>query len=124
MVHFLIAIAMVLPHVVIHEAGHILAAYFVHSKVKRIGFSKVGFYVVREPASTGFKNAFVALAGPAANFYTWMFMASYHVHGASGPLVFGIMNLLPFPNSDLKKALQYIRTSEPADDLIASGIDL
>ena len=114
MVHFLIAVAMVLPHALIHEAGHIMAAWFVHSKVKRIGFNKFGLYVVREPATTRLKNAFVALAGPASNFYTWMFMATYHVHGDALPLVFGIANLLPFPNSDLNKALQYMRRSVPA----------
>lgn len=111
MVQILFSLAWLLFHVLIHEAGHVLAALFVGSKVKRIGFNKFGVFVQRSPASSVYKDAFVALAGPAANIYTWLFMASYHVHGASFPLILGILNLLPIPNSDSMKALRYIQSS-------------
>lgn len=100
----------ILIHLFIHEAGHALAAVSVGSKIKRVGVNKLGVYIVRAPASTGFKNALVALAGPAANLATWALMLSFHIDGALAPLVFGLANLLPFPHSDLMQAIHYLRS--------------
>ncbi len=109
MVSYLIFLTFILPHVAIHELGHVLAALFVHSRIKRVGFNWTGPHIVREAASTGYKNALVAFAGPAANLYTCLVMVVNHTHLAWIPLELAVINLLPIRCSDLSNALRYLR---------------
>ena len=114
MVAYLITLTFILPHVAIHELGHVLAAVFVHSRIKRIGLNWTGPHIVREAASTGYKNALVAFAGPAANLYTCLVMIVNHQHFAWIPLELAVINLLPIKYSDLSNALKYLRMEKSA----------
>ena len=55
--------------VTLHEASHVLAAWALGVKVKRIGLSWRGPYVVRE-AGTPLACVVISLAGPLANLLT------------------------------------------------------
>jgi membrane-associated protease RseP (regulator of RpoE activity) len=98
-------------HMVIHEIGHILAAWMVGCKVKQVGFSRLGPYVRRTSAKTPWGNAFVALAGPGINILTSILFVVFSLPYAWIPMFIGVLNLLPVPNSDLSKSLHYLRAS-------------
>ena len=114
MVSYLFTLTLILPHVVIHELGHVLAALFFCSKIKRIGFNWTGPHIVREAASTRYKDALVAFAGPAANLYTALVMMLNHVHFVWIPLELALINLLPIRCSDLSNVLKYLRANRAA----------
>ena len=87
--------------VTLHEASHVLAAWALGVKVKRIGLSWRGPYVVRE-AGTPLACVLISLAGPLANLLT-VAMCLLAGHGADlcfASLVLGAFNLLPIPASD------------------------
>jgi Zn-dependent protease len=96
-------------HMFIHEFGHLIAALLVGSKIKRIGLDLRGLYVVRSPAKTPWRNAAVALAGPAVNLLTWAMLVTCHEHHAWVALFIGCFNLLPSKHSDLTKCLAYLK---------------
>ena len=90
----------VLVSVVLHEAAHLVTAVSLKVKVKRIGLSWRGPFIVREPG-TAIQNTFVSLAGPLINLV--LCMLSFHA-ALTFALVNGFLflfNLLPFiPSSD------------------------
>lgn len=96
----LVLILLTLMHIVIHEIGHVVAAYAAGSKVKKIGFSRKGLYIVRSPAATPLLNALVSFGGPAINIMTGLLFLAYYVPHAPLPMYIGFFNLLPFPESD------------------------
>jgi Zn-dependent protease len=90
----------VLVAVVLHEAAHLVTALSLGVKVKRVGLSWRGPYIVREPG-TPVENTFISLAGPGINMV--LCILSYHVTFmfafVNGFL--SLFNLLPFiPSSD------------------------
>lgn len=95
-------------HCVIHEIGHVIAAWMVGSKVKKVGIKWCGFYV-RRTNTTPVRNVFVALAGPTVNLLTWGVLAGSHSPHAWIAGLIGGFNLLPVPGSDLMRAVHYIQ---------------
>jgi hypothetical protein len=103
-----------LVHTLLHELGHVIAALLVGSKVKRAGISLRGLYVVRTAAATRWRNALAALGGPGINLLTWALLSIFHMPYAWVALCIGGFNLMPFPHSDLRKCLSYLRDEKPA----------
>jgi hypothetical protein len=97
-------------HMLIHEIGHVLAAWMVGSKVLQVGMSKLGPFVRRTSAKTPRRNAFVALAGPGINILTWAAFTILALPNAWVALYIGLLNLLPLPNSDFTKSMEYLKS--------------
>lgn len=87
--------------IVIHEGSHVLAAVALDVKVKRVGLSWRGPYIVREPGTPAQCIA-IALAGPLANLLTAAvcLVVGQGVDLCTASLVLGAFNLLPIPSSD------------------------
>jgi Zn-dependent protease len=90
----------VLVSVVLHEAAHLVTAFALRVKVKRVGLNWRGPYIVREPG-TPVENTLISLAGPGINLV--LCLLSYHV----APMFafvngfISVFNLVPFiPSSD------------------------
>jgi Zn-dependent protease len=96
-------------HLLIHESGHVMAALVVGSRIKQVGISKLGPFVRRESARTPLRNVIVALAGPGINILTWAVFLVFRLPHAWIALAFGLLNLLPLPNSDSMKSISYMR---------------
>jgi membrane-associated protease RseP (regulator of RpoE activity) len=107
--HFMILLLWGMLHMVIHEVGHILAAWIVGSKILEVGMSRLGPFVRRTSARTPGRNAFVALAGPGINILSWVVFAAFGLPHAWVALYIGVLNLLPLPNSDFSKSMGYLR---------------
>ena len=109
--------------VVIHEAGHLVAARSLGVKVKRVGVSWLGPYVVRDPGSD-LQNIAISLAGPIANLATVpaVFLAihlTHHIFGAQlcfMSISMGLFNLLPLPKSDGRRVLQIMKVRRGRPD--------
>ena len=83
----------------LHESAHLAMAYFAGVRVKHIGFSWKGPYIIREPG-TPVRNTFISLAGPGINLVLclvcWRLSGTFaRVNG-----FLALMNLLPVPSSD------------------------
>lgn len=94
--------------VLMHEAGHAIATLANGLRIKRVGISWKGVYIVRESGSPAV-NAQVALAGPLMNLVLALLTAADHHHFAVLNLIFAIVNLLPLPHSDGSHALAHLR---------------
>jgi hypothetical protein len=93
---------------VLHETGHLVASFAVGLKVKDIGLSMKGFYIVRE-AGTPAKNLLVTLAGPLANI--GLLLLSWKAGDAFtlANMCIAICNLAPIRGSDGDRALDCLR---------------
>lgn len=82
--------------IILHEAGHAAAAVAQGLKIRKVGISWKGAYVIRQ-AGTPLQNATVALAGPVVNAILFMLLP-----GDMGlaNLMLAVINLLPFKGSD------------------------
>ena len=97
--------------ITLHELAHIGLARACGLRVKRMGISWIGPYLVREQG-TAVVNACVALAGPLANLA--LALAFWHAVPlfAQVSLILGAYNLLPFvPHTDGKRAWGALRTA-------------
>ncbi len=94
--------------IVLHEASHILMARLQGLKVKRIGITWKGPYIVRE-AGTSEQNLRVCLAGPMVNLILAALCLRVAPAFALCNLVLGGFNLLPIPSSDGQRAWQLWR---------------
>lgn len=97
----------------LHEGGHIVTAWAVGVKVKRVGLCWKGMYTVRE-AGPPAKNMQVSLAGPLANLALMIFWPLSPTFGLAN-FFCGVCNLLPIPGSDGKRALSCLRAVRKAD---------
>jgi Zn-dependent protease len=95
--------------VTLHELAHVLAAFLMGIRVRRIGLSWKGPYIVREQGKP-IANACVALSGPVLNL---ILAASCWDSGSQFAvinLVLGLSNLLPFvPGGDGQRAMASLR---------------
>ena len=95
--------------IVLHELSHVLMASALSVKVKRIGWSWRGPYVVRD-CGTSAQSLAISLAGPLANLLTaaaCLFLG----HGVDlclSSVVLGAFNLLPLPSSDGLRAVRLL----------------
>lgn len=94
--------------VILHEAAHAMAAEFFGLRVKAVGLDlSTGFYV-RAQRGKPAVNLMVTLAGPLFNLAlaaaSWGLMPSF----ALANLIFGGVNLLPFPHSDGTRVMEHL----------------
>jgi Zn-dependent protease len=95
--------------VALHELSHVLMASALGVRVKRVGLSFRGPYVVREPG-TAAQNVAISLAGPVANLLTAFacLLVGRGVDLCLASLVLGAFNLLPVPSSDGLRAARLL----------------
>lgn len=91
---------------VLHEVGHVAYACALGVKVKRIGVSLKGVYIVREPGSS-YQNLMISLAGPLTNVALLFLWHQYPTFGLAN-LYFVVFNLLPFRGSDGSRVLEIL----------------
>lgn len=97
--------------VALHELSHVFMAFVLGVKVKRVGLSWRGPYVVRD-CGTPAQNVAISLAGPLANLVT-VLGCLYIGRGVDlclASLVLGTFNLLPVPSSDGLRAARLLWT--------------
>jgi Zn-dependent protease len=96
----------ILVATIVHEAGHYMMAQLRGVRVKRLGISWIGPYLVRERGSST-DNIWIAFAGPAANllFFVWSLLLGESISAAS-QLFLGVTNLVPVPGLDGHRILQ------------------
>lgn len=92
-----------------HEAAHLSAARSMGIRVKRIGLSWKGVYIVRE-AGPPRANMLTTLAGPLLNL---MLAAAWPVSHefALVNVLFGVCNLIPMAGSDGQRALTLAKSA-------------
>jgi Zn-dependent protease len=98
----------------LHEAGHILAAIFLGVRVHEFGLRIAGAYIRRAHASTPQDEVLIATAGPLMNFCLILPLSFLPVLGhqlALCNLVLGLVNLIPLPSSDGLRILRALRIS-------------
>jgi Zn-dependent protease len=106
-IHWLVSVALVAT---LHEAAHVAMALAHGLAVRRIGFSWIGPYVVRERSESGAVNAAVSLAAPALNLVLALLFWRIAPEFAHINLQLAIISSLPcFPASDGKTALLALR---------------
>lgn len=88
--------------ILVHEAGHLAAAFSLGIQVKRLGVSWKGVFIVRETGSPA-ANLITTLAGPFANLLLAAALPAFHQFALMN-LVFGFCNLLPIAGSDGQRA--------------------
>ena len=91
---------------VLHEAAHVIASLLLGIRVKRIGISAKGMYIVRE-SGPPLANLLITLAGPLANLMmacAWLVSRQF----ALVNLIFGLSNLLPIKGSDGVRAFMLL----------------
>jgi len=100
-----------IPAMLLHESGHIMAAWVCGVKVKKVGLSRTGLYTVRE-AGPRWANICVSLAGPLFNLY--LAVALQHIAPTFSWVnyVACMFNLLPIRNSDGSRLLALITHEE------------
>lgn len=107
--------------VLIHEAAHIYAATVLGIRVKRIGITWRGPFIVREQG-TPLASACTALAGPLSNLVLSVLFWNVAPTFAQVNLVLGVFNLIPMQGTDGSHALLALqRTREMAALQIRPG---
>jgi Zn-dependent protease len=83
----------------LHESAHLATAYLAGVRVKHIGLSWKGPYIVREPG-TAVQNTLISLAGPGVNLV--LCVLGWHLSGTFAMVngLLALINLLPLPMSD------------------------
>jgi Zn-dependent protease len=95
--------------VVLHELGHVVVATALGVRVKRIGISWRGPYIVREQGAP-LASFFIALAGPGMNLLIALTLWSAAPRFGFINLLLGAYNLIPFiPGLDGHNALAALR---------------
>jgi Zn-dependent protease len=84
---------------VLHESGHVAAAYLGGVRVKRIGLNWKGPYIVRD-RGTPVQNTLISLAGPGINLVLCVLCWHLSRTFASMNGFLALVNLLPVPLSD------------------------
>ncbi len=103
--------ALLLASLLLHEAGHILAALYFRVPVREFGLAFAGAYTRRAYATRRRHEILIAAAGPAMNLLLvipFLFLPQYGAQLALCNLLLGIINLLPIPSSDGLRILKAI----------------
>jgi len=87
----------------LHEAGHLIAAISLGIRVRRIGVSWKGMYIVRE-AGPPLANMITTFAGPYLNLLLAVAWPAAPMFALMN-LIFGLTNLIPLAGSDGQRAL-------------------
>ncbi len=96
--------------IALHELAHIALARACGLRVKRVGISWIGPYLVREQGTAAI-NFCVTLAGPVTNLVLAAVFWSTAPLFAQVNLILGAYNLLPFiPQTDGRRAWNALRS--------------
>jgi Zn-dependent protease len=103
--------ASLLASLVLHESAHLAMAYLAGVRVKHIGISWKGPYIVRE-SGTPIQNTFISLAGPGINLVLCLLF--WHLSGTFAWVngFLAVINLLPVPSSDGLRVYRIWRRTE------------
>ncbi len=100
----LIATALLIASLLLHELGHMIAARINRVHVSAIGMSVLGTYIRRQRAASGWAESGISLAGPVASL---MVAALFALGGghlfrwlAEMNLIIAISNLIPIAGTD------------------------
>lgn len=110
--------------VLLHEMAHVLAARAMGIRVKRVGVTWMGPYIVREQGPP-FANLRIALAGPVLNLALALSFWTFAPQFGLVNLALGAYNLLPFRGLDGYHALaayRKLRVSEAVKTLPEGGL--
>jgi len=91
-----------------HELAHILMATALSVRIKRIGLSWAGPYIVRETGSLN-QNLAITMAGCVFNLGAAVCLVHVLPEAVFVNTVLGVYNLLPIPGSDGKRALGLLK---------------
>jgi Zn-dependent protease len=112
--------ALLLASLLVHEAGHMLAASFLRVPVREFGLRLGGAYIRRACAARRRDEILIAASGPLVNLVIALpliFVPRLGPQLAMCNLVLGVINLLPLPSSDglriLRNLSGSIITSDP-----------
>lgn len=94
---------------VFHEIGHVTAAISLGIKVKRVGVSWKGMYIMRE-AGPPVANMITILSGPFMNLVLATAWPVSHEFALLN-IAFAASNLMPIPGSDGQRALALVESS-------------
>jgi stage IV sporulation protein FB len=98
-----IAAALVIASLLIHEAGHLLAAKLCGVRVKAIGLCVKGAYLRRKDSKRAGAELLIAICGPLASILMFFILRGdlpvFH-WVAQLNLVVALSNLLPIPSTD------------------------
>ena len=95
--------ALLLASLLVHEAGHMLAASFLRVPVREFGLRLGGAYNRRAYATRRRDEILIAASGPLMNLLLVVpviFVPRLGPQLATCNLVLGVINLLPLPSSD------------------------
>jgi Zn-dependent protease len=107
---------------IVHEAGHVCAARPFGLRLKRIGLTWRGPYVIRETGAP-MVNVIVSAAGPLVNLVlaalAWHDLRAF----AFANLILGLANLVPTRNSDGRRILRELSLAGNRISPMHSGIE-
>ena len=95
--------ALLLASLLLHEAGHILAAAILRVPVREFGLELRGAYIRRAHATRRRDEILIAASGPLMNLLIvvpLIFVPRLGPQLAMCNLMLGVINLLPLPSSD------------------------
>ncbi len=101
--------ALFLASLLLHEAGHILAAALLGVPVREFGLKLRGAYIRRARSTRRRNEILIAASGPLMNFLVvvpLMFLPHLGPQLAMCNLMLGVINLLPLPSSDGRRILR------------------
>ena len=104
---------------VLHEAAHVVVARALGVRVKRVGISWRGPFIVRESGEPR-ANLWIAVAGPVTNLVLAMLFWTAAPAFARINLVLGLSNLLPIEGSDGSRAWAAMRELKTRSRVAAS----
>lgn len=97
------------PALILHEIAHVLCAFAIGLRIKKVGLSWKGPHIVREQGKP-LENAVVSLAGPLINIINSVLFWRISPLFAQVNLILGLSNIMPFvPESDGQRAWKALR---------------
>ena len=111
--------ALLLASLLLHEAGHMIAAKFLSVPVREFGLKLGGAYIRRAYATRRRDEILIAASGPLMNFLLVVplsFVPHLGPQLAMCNLLLGIINLLPLPSSDGLRILRNLSGSIMTSD--------
>ena len=110
--------ALLIASLLLHEAGHMLAAVLLRVPVREFGLRALGAYTRRAQSGSRRDEILIAAAGPLINLLVAIplfFGRTFCIQLALGNLALCVVNLIPLPSSDGLRILRAVwRPSTPA----------